>query len=308
MLTFIKTADGQFRVVADNVSYHFNRGHKNYQKLVEALMNDDVSTFVENYDTANKVAEWSEGSFVCKDGVLKYGEYEVPRELFERIECLIAEGFDHKPLLKFIERVYSNSSINVFKNLFKFMQHHGILINENGHIVAYKGVIERDGKYFDKHTGTIEQIVGQSVTMPRFLINEDPSVCSKEGLHVGSYSYARNWAPVLLICTVDPADVVSVPNDYSFQKMRTCKYTILKIGNEVEKQEDYAPKKEEVAVNNKSDEIVRLYKEEELSTRQIAERMSCAPSTVQRILAKAGVERRSYSEAKLISDLNKNAH
>ncbi|MDQ2739570.1 MAG: hypothetical protein M3Y35_13360, partial [Actinomycetota bacterium] len=47
------------------------------------------------------------------------------------------------------------------------------------------------------------------------------------GLHVGTFEYAKNFGHKLLICSVNPRDVVSVPRDCGFQKLRTCRYTVL---------------------------------------------------------------------------------
>jgi hypothetical protein len=45
-------------------------------------------------------------------------------------------------------------------------------------------------------------------------------------LHIGAFTYAKNFGSdgLLLECEVDPADVVSVPKDFSSQKIRACRF------------------------------------------------------------------------------------
>ena len=62
------------------------------------------------------------------------------------------------------------------------------------------------------------------------------------GLHVGTYEYANDWAGndgVVLLVKFDPADIVSVPNDCNYSKMRVSKYTVVSIAREQLEEEVY---------------------------------------------------------------------
>jgi hypothetical protein len=98
-------------------------------------------------------------------------------------------------------------------------------ITTKGTFLAYKGIRE-DGK--DVHSGTIDNSPGQTPTMPRRLVNDDPNQGCSQGLHVGAFEYASHWGPRVVLVEVDPADVVSVPADHSYQKCRACKYKVLR--------------------------------------------------------------------------------
>ena len=55
------------------------------------------------------------------------------------------------------------------------------------------------------------------------------------GLHVGTYDYACNWAGsggVVVLVTFNPKDIVSVPSDCEFQKIRVSNYEVLQIARE----------------------------------------------------------------------------
>ncbi len=50
-------------------------------------------------------------------------------------------------------------------------------------------------------------------------------VCSQSLL--STWDYASTFGPKTLIVSVNPRDVVSVPKDCGYQKLRTCRYTVL---------------------------------------------------------------------------------
>lgn len=64
--------------------------------------------------------------------------------------------------------------------------------------------------------------------MERSLVDDNPNNTCSSGLHVASFKYAEDFGSGrLVLCEVDPRDVVSVPVDYNSQKMRTCKYKVI---------------------------------------------------------------------------------
>ncbi|MDA9072830.1 hypothetical protein N9K75_03055 [bacterium] len=77
-------------------------------------------------------------------------------------------------------------------------------------------------------TGTFDNNVGSIVTMNRRDCNEDPNQTCSAGLHVAAYEYAHTFGSgELVLCEVDPRDVVAVPKDYNQKKMRTCSYKVV---------------------------------------------------------------------------------
>jgi hypothetical protein len=86
----------------------------------------------------------------------------------------------------------------------------------------------KNGIFVDKHTGTVQQRVGDVLSMPRVDCDPDSSVGCSVGFHVGSPEYV-NWygskGDIVLHCLVNPADVVAVPS-HDVRKIRTCQYYI----------------------------------------------------------------------------------
>lgn len=83
--------------------------------------------------------------------------------------------------------------------------------------------------YTDMYSQTMHIELGLPVTKERKLCDANPAIECSNGLHVGATKYVENYAkhgskPVtILVCFVNPANVVSVP-DYDKSKMRTSEY------------------------------------------------------------------------------------
>ena len=93
-------------------------------------------------------------------------------------------------------------------------------------------VVNTTVKYVDCHSGTFDNTPGLVVRMEREKVDHDPSQACSHGLHVGSYEYASNFGEVCLKVIVNPADVVSVPSDCSYQKIRVCQYFVSQVISE----------------------------------------------------------------------------
>ena len=71
--------------------------------------------------------------------------------------------------------------------------------------------------------------------MERCLVSDDFRVHCGAGLHVATLAYAQDYGnseSLIVIVKVNPADVVSVPEDYGCQKVRCCKYEVLSVFKE----------------------------------------------------------------------------
>lgn len=161
------------------------------------------------------------------------------------------EGRDNRNFIRFMERLSLNPSESSRDALFTWAQAKDLTIDPDGFIIAYKGVT---ADMLSVHSGTaivngvevkgqIPNLIGQVIEMPRDQVNPDTSVGCSTGLHVGSWDYASSFGAVLLEVRLDPADVVSVPRDCDFQKLRCCRYTVIDIHdrNDGDDLSDYEP-------------------------------------------------------------------
>ena len=133
----------------------------------------------------------------------------LPEKLTGRILAMCRTGEDPAPLFAFWRRLADNPSQDSVRQLYDFLENKGIPISTDGMILAYKSVRPN---FRDHHSGIIDNSVGQAPRMPRAEVCADPATHCAPGLHVGSLQYAITFGSSvskIVICEVDPADVVS---------------------------------------------------------------------------------------------------
>ena len=227
MLNHIKDHRNTFTVVVDGKSHQFDPTHPNYNALVDCVRTEDVESFHELLSAGFTIQDWSEDEFRFTGGVLYYVDEEVHSSVTNRIIDMMREGFDCKPILNFLKRVYQNPSYRAINELYTFLMHKALPITSDGYLLAYKAV---NSDFTDKYSGTVDNSVGQTPTMPRFRVDDNCDVGCSKGLHVGAIDYVKSYGSSgdkVIICKIDPADVVSVPLDSDHQKMRVCKYEVV---------------------------------------------------------------------------------
>lgn len=164
------------------------------------------------------------------------------------VRCLESGVQDYMPVVKFWEKVAQNPDQRSREQLFDWLRNCEFTITEDGDILGYKGVVTpREGEFMSVHSGTafvdgvevegnIPNQPGTVVTMPRAQVRNDPNTHCSYGLHVGDWSYASSFGRgAVLEVHVNPRDVVSIPNDHSYHKMRCCKYKVVKVREEASK-------------------------------------------------------------------------
>lgn len=211
-------------VVIDGKTNTVRKGAPNYVEIRKAILEERFDDVRSHLTPALSVEAWAKGKFKLVGNSLSYDGEKIPAEFNERIFKMAAGGESPEPLFKFYERLQKNPSNRAVVSLWNFMQHNGIPITEDGHLLAYKGITT---SYKDCHTKTFDNRPGVVNEMPRNKISDDPNNACDPGFHVGSEVYAKGFGQVVVICKVDPADVVSVPYDENGQKMRVCKYVVV---------------------------------------------------------------------------------
>ena len=129
-------------------------------------------------------------------------------------------------LLAFMDKLKENPSKLAREHLWAFMAHNDIQVLPDGDVQAWK-VVRKN--YLDCHSGTMDNSVGTTVSMPREDVVEDPHQTCSAGLHVCAKFYiphfARNTNRVVAV-KVNPKDFVSIPVDYDGAKARVCRYVV----------------------------------------------------------------------------------
>lgn len=227
-------------VLINNIPEIINDSHENFNKIENALKNnateDEIQKLINLSKKVQDFVEETEGKIQVKNGEVFYNNKVVHSALTKRIISLMNKGFDISPFTKFMENLYKNPSNRAVNETYGFLEACNLPITEDGKILMYKKVTK---DYKDCFTKTIDNSIGKTVEVPRNEVDEDSNKTCSYGLHVASYSYMAHYpGDRIIICKVDPCDVVAVPNDHNNSKMRVCKYIVV---NEVNIKDEEIP-------------------------------------------------------------------
>lgn len=222
------------------------REHPYYADIVSALVKDEhskVAALLPKTAKIEKKADWSSPALKAEGAEIRDGKLFIDgREQTGRIADIATE-YARKtgtiaPVKKFLELLDKNPSSQSRQEAWDFLQHKGLPIMPNGMVRGYKGVQDDywsatgnkttkvlRGKVNDE--GRIYNGVGETIEVARNNVDDDRRRGCSHGLHVGTYEYARSFAPKLLLVEFSPTDIVSVPTDCNCQKLRCSKYTVI---------------------------------------------------------------------------------
>jgi hypothetical protein len=235
----VLTSEGNNTIVIydENLSAHtITETHPNFVRILSGLQaEEDVSEWLDGSQI--KVLATLSDRVSIEDDVLHFDGDPVYDGLSQTILRYRREGRDVANLVKFMERLAENPSRRSREQLFTWTQAKDLVIDPEGYIIAFKGVtsdmlsIHSGTAYVDgeKVDGHIPNMVGTVITMPRSQVQDDPNKGCSHGLHAGNWSYASSFGYVILEVRIDPADVVSVPSDCAYQKLRSCRYEVVAV-------------------------------------------------------------------------------
>lgn len=233
----------------DNPLMQADSTHPHWQAIVKGLREGDEAVF-ELFDIqgglVRQLTTLSERVTFDGSNILFDGDPQEGPLADHLYRCLQSGVRDYEPVVKFWEKVAQNPDERSREQLFTWLRSHEFTITNEGDILGYKGVVGRkEGEFLSVHsgsayvdgveiTGQIPNNPGTIVTMPRSKVRNDPNSHCSYGLHVGDWSYASSFGHgITLEVHVNPRDVVSIPNDSSCRKMRTCRYQVVKVRDAV---------------------------------------------------------------------------
>lgn len=229
-LPYTRTAHG-ISVIINGRPYSIAVDEPHYEAVVSAIKTDapgdEVLAILEKEKARLTAATAITENISVRDGVVLFQGAVVDNKAAVRMLRMLDEGFDLKPMARFLENLLGNPSYRAVTSLYEFLEYGNMPITEDGHFLAYKAVRQ---DYLDIHSGTFDNSVGQIVSMPRNKVNEDPSQTCSAGLHVCSFDYLPHFANAnghVMVCKINPADVVAIPTDYQNTKMRVSKYEVV---------------------------------------------------------------------------------
>lgn len=246
-------------IVVDGEVYTVDSRQPTYPEVVKHLIEgvDDDETLLGLITpvklVSDKLTRLSE-RVSYRDGTLFFDgdplDNAIAKHIIRIVESDATNEIAYLSLVRFLEKVSTNPSKKSRKHLYHFVESNGMTIHEDGDLIAYKGVRTDgyssnsgygivDGKIFGEIDEDGRLIKGESllnnvgsvIEIPRSLVDDDRQQTCSTGLHVGTYQYARGFAPKLLTVKVNPRDVVSVPHDYNNAKVRVSRYLVLEENN-----------------------------------------------------------------------------
>ena len=280
MLPNIQTSK-RLTTIIDSVPYSVDLDHLKYQELVDATNNGDKDEFLKAYNYKTVITEKTNGKIKVIDEEVYYDGTQLHGTIVDRILKMIDFDENMDSMIKFLENLFDNPSMNSVNQLYNFLDKENLPITDDGcflgykSVVTYKGSVKTDengkninnGDLVDKYSKTIRNNIDDIVSKPRNKIDDNPNSHCSHGLHVGGLNYSgpNGWyngdTDTILIVKVNPKDCVSVPNDHNFEKLRVCEYKVVSIykgalNKPVYNEEDDLDYNKNYEVEEKSDNVV----------------------------------------------------
>lgn len=246
------TSDGNITWMKDGEVHTVGKSHANYNQLLSAYKDNDYDQFVASLDVVttirNYVGYTDKGvEFDEQTGKFLYCGQELNNNITERIFHLKKEGLPFDFMVKFLENRMNNPNFESGEQLYQFLENKNLPITEDGCFLAYKTVKVYEGEsftdvngrevkagdYVDKYSSSVRNNVGDEVSMPRNLVDNNRNHQCSHGYHCGALHYAGpgGWynreGNIVLVVKVNPEDAVSVPQDHDCGKLRVCKYVVV---------------------------------------------------------------------------------
>lgn len=227
-------------VVVDGEMYNADNSNPSYDEIVRAAIDGDPRV-VDLIDASTSAAAKFVGltdRVSVSDGRVYVDQTEVDDAFADQIVRFLSEDVeDWKPLVAFLEKVYSNVDADVRENLSRWLKAEAFTLLPNGNILGYRGLnTNMTSRHAgpgivngERKNGHLDNSVGNVVEMDRDMVTANPAVGCAPGLHVGTYNYAQGWGPVVVSVEVNPVHVVSVPYECESQKMRVSRYKVVEI-------------------------------------------------------------------------------
>jgi len=220
---------GFITVFIEGKQYTINASNPAFPNALKAYKESDWQGLVDSIHPANKLHRlyFQYENIEVKDGNVYIDGDAVTSIVAERVLNALAGDVDAVHIFKFMTRLQLNPSKRAVDELYTFLEHKNLPITDSGTFLAYKAV---RSDYSDKHTGTFFNTVGSVLSMPRNKVDDDKNAPCSYGFHAGTLEYASDFAnhyDKMVVVEIDPADVVSIPTDCNFQKLRTCRYKVV---------------------------------------------------------------------------------
>ena len=217
-------------ILCGSKMYNVSNSDPEYMELISLIKEGELTedNVLEVLDKTRVLVESTSGRITVTDDEVLFDGEPVHNTLAGKLLSIVKAGLDAKPWMNFMENLDANPSYRSREELFGFLEKYGAPITVDGCFVAFKRVRP---DFTDIRTGKFDNSPGQIVSMPRRDVDDNSERTCSAGLHACASSYLESFGSwfrhKVVSVKINPRDVVSIPIDYEFSKMRVCRYEVL---------------------------------------------------------------------------------
>lgn len=228
MLSFT-IGNSSIAVFLDGEFNSIDESHMNYEPLLAELKKPAGERDLEairSYVTVIKMIEvYATGKVAIFEDQILYDGQAVNNYMTQRMLELIQQGFDIAPWAEFMDNVYLNPAAYAADELYQWMEKANMPITPDGCFLAFKKV---RSDYMDCHTGKFDNSPGTTLEMDRSVCDPIRTRHCSTGFHFCSVGYLSSFGGQrVVVVKINPKDVTSIPDDYSYTKGRCCRYEVV---------------------------------------------------------------------------------
>lgn len=227
-------------VVVNGQSFIIQKDTKEFNDALEAIRNEDEETLLEIKSIVDKIKKYSSGNISIENNKVFFNGNELHGYVVDRLIEFYKNDYPWEALKNFIIKLYRNPSKVSIDMAYQFLETQRFNILPDGNVIGFKGV-NPDGYSITGNTnvqvlsgkvdsrGRILNEDNAVIEIPRNQVTDDPNIACEQGLHIGSYAFAKSFAErgIVKLVKFSPEDIVSVPNDSNHEKLRVCKYQVI---------------------------------------------------------------------------------
>lgn len=275
--------------------------HTTFKLVAKLLSERKFAKAFALMDPAELVKEQTFGKVTVEKGNILYKGKVVHSSLTRRMLQMLDKGDNISKFMRFMDNMYKNPNPQSVENLYDFLEHSNIRITDDGCFLPFKSV---NRNFTDCHTGKIDNSPGQRVMMPRSSVDANRMNECSYGYHVARWDYVSSFSgDTVLEVKVNPRDVVAVPKDYAFAKMRVCDYEVIRVIGEIGQKSSV---KESDIEKLEEDTIVNIGGERQAILRQILAHSTTKRNIRKGHIAKTTIQKMTYARlAKMLEGLRK---
>lgn len=227
-------SDRTFSAFIDGRSYQTDRSNPRFDEIRTLLADPDATEaqLVDLMSPIGAIVDSFTGSTAVAivDNEVVINGQVIHSSLTQRLLDVVREGLPSDGFVAFVQNVFANPADFSREELYLWLEKADLPITPDGCFLAYK-IVKHD--YRDIFSGKFDNSVGQTVVLPggRAAVHTDRSHTCARGLHFCSKGYLPHYGvgegSHVMLVKINPADVVSIPNDCDSAKGRTWRYEVI---------------------------------------------------------------------------------